>query len=629
MLSPKSGTINKACNDSQFQVHSKKLKSVESGKVKFLPAEEAIRLSLGSQKMGSSQRINFGLKWGSSNTVLPRSRRTPIPSKISGAQINSMMNDQAANMSKQSKGKAIHVAEPKKFAVVERDLQNMRLKYEQHRRYLPALESTWSGGFEFFDSATPGKFYGGIQAQPPSRLHPIALEFAQRMPKVVQVKLLPRCEFWADLFGNDFPDYCDISLYFFPADNIERSEQNIFCLFELLESNDSLMRSYIDGLELLIFSSKQLQEDSQRIIARKNTEFFLWGIFRLVKSDQILHKGHEELPSLVSPKECAFDYAKTENFDAIDMDVDMEGGRIVGTVDLVVSKDLPRSTCGINGKIDVDSAAEKMLLEQKPNFFDSSTKFTEKIQQKFVFEHPMQSCRGKLANAKNDIGVSPGFKEKSCKKEPEVVPFSDEHANSVTRGHAEDRNRCREPYLVEVKTESKMDVPVHWSPPPKDWVKLNIEGSSIWHLGCAGAGGIVRNEFGKWLLGYTETLGNCSSLTAELNALYQGLKLVWEKGFRKILVESASLEVVKCLEQAPASLDPNRDLIESCRDLLKRNWECKVKQSHREANLCANWLAAHAECQPLGTLTIFKNPPWGLIPIFHDDCTGTTQAHVS
>lgn len=90
------------------------------------------------------------------------------------------------------------------------------------------------------------------------------------------------------------------------------------------------------------------------VIASKKSEYFLWGIFRHVKSDQILHKRDEELPSLVSSEECAFDDAKTDNFETVDMEIDMEGGRNVGTVDLVVSKYLSWSTGGINGKGDVE-----------------------------------------------------------------------------------------------------------------------------------------------------------------------------------------------------------------------------------------------------------------------------------
>lgn len=41
-------------------------------------------------------------------------------------------------------GKATHVvAESENFAVEERELENLLLKYEQHRRYLPALKAIW------------------------------------------------------------------------------------------------------------------------------------------------------------------------------------------------------------------------------------------------------------------------------------------------------------------------------------------------------------------------------------------------------------------------------------------------------------------------------------------------------
>jgi hypothetical protein len=76
---------------------------------------------------------------------------------------------------------------------------------------------------DFLFTATPIKSYGGIQARPPFTVSRKALEFSKRMPPVLPVQLLPRCQMWADLFQNDCPDLNDIALYFFPADNIERS----------------------------------------------------------------------------------------------------------------------------------------------------------------------------------------------------------------------------------------------------------------------------------------------------------------------------------------------------------------------------------------------------------------------
>ena len=73
-----------------------------------------------------------------------------------------------------------------------------------------------------FDTATPGECYGGFVAHPPCKIHYKAFEFAQKFPNDLQVKLLPRCPHWEDLFGDRTPDFRDIALYFFPADNTER-----------------------------------------------------------------------------------------------------------------------------------------------------------------------------------------------------------------------------------------------------------------------------------------------------------------------------------------------------------------------------------------------------------------------
>ena len=112
------------------------------------------------------------------------------------------------------------------------------------------------------------------------------------MPLVLQVKLLPRSQVWADLFQNDCPDLNDVALYFSPDKNIERfvlpsdfcvaisdsvgyavfntcavltyrSKENSACLFELMEVQNSMMKSCINDVELLIFTSKQLHVDSQ------------------------------------------------------------------------------------------------------------------------------------------------------------------------------------------------------------------------------------------------------------------------------------------------------------------------------------------------------------------------------
>lgn len=153
---------------------------------------------------------------------------------------------------------------------------------------------SYRGGFKILDTATPGEFYGGFLAQPPCRVHRKAYELSQKIPPVLQVNLLQQYQLQADLFQNGCLDLCDIALYFFPVDYMERCSpaqnfwmnfifflqfqfrlsdyynvffecrsQNYNRLFQLMANKNSVMISYIDGVELLIFTSKQLPADSR------------------------------------------------------------------------------------------------------------------------------------------------------------------------------------------------------------------------------------------------------------------------------------------------------------------------------------------------------------------------------
>ncbi|KAK1553759.1 hypothetical protein Q3G72_003226 [Acer saccharum] len=119
-----------------------------------------------------------------------------------------------------STGQTLHAVAGNNCSFEERDLPNILPKL---KRYLPSLEATWNGEFLFSDTATPGERYGGFMSHPPCKIHYKAFEFAQKFPNDLQVKLLPRCPLWEELSGDRTPDFRDIALYFFPADNTERS----------------------------------------------------------------------------------------------------------------------------------------------------------------------------------------------------------------------------------------------------------------------------------------------------------------------------------------------------------------------------------------------------------------------
>jgi ribonuclease HI len=80
---------------------------------------------------------------------------------------------------------------------------------------------------------------------------------------------------------------------------------------------------------------------------------------------------------------------------------------------------------------------------------------------------------------------------------------------------------------------------VTWQRPPLEFVKLDVDGSSLGNPGRIGTGGLIRNTGGTFIVGFTMFAGN---LLPELLGVLHGLKLAWNKGFRKVFRNSDSKE---------------------------------------------------------------------------------------
>ncbi|KAG5536468.1 hypothetical protein RHGRI_024034 [Rhododendron griersonianum] len=85
---------------------------------------------------------------------------------------------------------------------------------------------------------------------------------------------------------------------------MDYKSSSYIALLELIETRDVVMRSYIDGVELLMFSSKHLSSNSQRW---NDDKYFLWGVFRNVKKCKVVSKLNEELPRLSRPSDSTND----------------------------------------------------------------------------------------------------------------------------------------------------------------------------------------------------------------------------------------------------------------------------------------------------------------------------------
>ncbi|KAJ8768128.1 hypothetical protein K2173_021068 [Erythroxylum novogranatense] len=135
---------------------------------------------------------------------------------------------------------------------------------------------------------------------------------------------------------------------------------------------------------------------------------------------------------------------------------------------------------------------------------------------------------------------------------------------------------------------------ISWHCPPLGFVKLNVDGSALGNPGDARFGGLIRDAYGRWLIGFSGYIGHASILVAELQALRHGLTLAWDRGYRRIVVESDSQDVVTLVLTSCPHSHPMFLLVEDIRTLLARDWCCSLQHIFREANHCADFLAKQA-----------------------------------
>ncbi|KAK8979251.1 hypothetical protein V6N11_000403 [Hibiscus sabdariffa] len=68
--------------------------------------------------------------------------------------------------------------------------------------------------------------------------------------------------------------------------------------------------------------------------------------------------------------------------------------------------------------------------------------------------------------------------------------------------------------------------------------------------------GVLRNEKGERVVGYSKKVGSCSVIETELWGILEGLNQAWRIGCRRLWVEFDCSEVVKILKRNDPSHDP-------------------------------------------------------------------------
>ncbi|XP_050221779.1 uncharacterized protein LOC126671972 [Mercurialis annua] len=143
--------------------------------------------------------------------------------------------------------------------------------------------------------------------------------------------------------------------------------------------------------------------------------------------------------------------------------------------------------------------------------------------------------------------------------------------------------------------------------PPELWTKVNNGGAFNSVTGVAKAGGIIRDDLGRWIASFSATLGDGSVLHAEYFSFFLGLQLAWKKGLQKIILEF----VDKISSNKDATEFSN--IVSTIREFINRSWSDKVCHIYREANFAADHLASISHDYLIGCC-YHDNPPPSLLP---------------
>ncbi|KAF7845080.1 ribonuclease H [Senna tora] len=94
-----------------------------------------------------------------------------------------------------------------------------------------------------------------------------------------------------------------------------------------------------------------------------------------------------------------------------------------------------------------------------------------------------------------------------------------------------------------------------WKKPEDGWVKVNTDGAVCRESSLGGCGGIIRDTNGDWIKGFSLKLGLANPLSAEFWSIAEGLKLAWQLGFNKVILENDSLDAINCFKNGPNMVD--------------------------------------------------------------------------
>lgn len=153
-------------------------------------------------------------------------------------------------------------------------------------------------------------------------------------------------------------------------------------------------------------------------------------------------------------------------------------------------------------------------------------------------------------------------------------------------------------------------------------VILNVDGSCLGSNTRAGYGGLLRNNAGYYLSGFSGFIQSSTDiLYAELFAIYQGLMLAKEKDIVDLVCYSDSLHCINLIKGPAMRFHNYAVLIQDIKELIDQ-MNVTICHTLREGNQCADFMAKLDASLDID-LCHHASPPDGLRSLLRIDATGT------
>ena len=162
---------------------------------------------------------------------------------------------------------------------------------------------------------------------------------------------------------------------------------------------------------------------------------------------------------------------------------------------------------------------------------------------------------------------------------------------------------------------------LRWKRPNEGWLKLNTDDTTNDTQNAAGAGGVLRDARGNWVVGFSRKVGKSNSFGAEIWGICNGLILCNQMNIDAIIIELDAKALVDAFNKPSHARSVVSHLFEDCRQLANRIPHLHILHIYCEANKCADRLAKLGLHQSLD-FVIHSSPPVDIIASFEADCQG-------